>query len=148
MGFALAGLQRVREIDRDKALGLFGAAQTTAQHCAQAALLAHRALGASAVPVTTDATGFGIAAAGRGALSTLARERDQDVLRADAEVRAREIDLSAARQHLRVVEKLADKHAALVAAAELRTETITLDEVAGGRHRRRTTLVGETRQPA
>lgn len=134
--FALDGLLRLRRLEQEQAAGSLAAANAGRRESAAREAAARAGLGASpATPGTLNAL-HGIAAARASARSMVA---ELGAVTLDRQRRAEEAqqEYSEARRNTLSLEKLAARHAEVVAADELHAEQIVLDELAGTAWQRR-----------
>jgi flagellar FliJ protein len=127
--FPLAGLLRVREVEEDRAAGELARAQRE-RAAADERVEAVRAELQRQDPRPANDAAWQAMVAGRAALSALLSESIAAKQAAEQQVRGREQDWTAARARTRAVERLAERHADRVTAAERKAEQAGLDEIA------------------
>lgn len=133
--FPLAGLLRVREIERDRAAGELGAAQRAKADAVQQVMRVREALFGPWAPVSADALVWQELIAARAALTALLDQQNTALRAASEVVRQREEAWFSTRARTRVVENLADRHALRVVQEEALAEQQVIDELASTRTR-------------
>ncbi|PZR54129.1 flagellar export protein FliJ [Xylanimonas oleitrophica] len=129
--FPLAGLLRVRGLERDSAAAALARAQNEAREADQRARAAREALYEHEMPATSDAQTWQAQVASRAALLALLDQSRDIAARRQAETEERRHAWNEARGRVRVVERLHDRHREAQTADELRAEQNVLDEIAG-----------------
>jgi flagellar FliJ protein len=144
--FRLAGLLRLRGLAEEQAAARLAGATRTRDDATARRTATEAALGAARFPEGPDGTdGLGMQAvvASRMALSALLVDQRARVVVTQDAVDAADADWSAARTRTRTLEKLQEKHEAVVQVEEQRAEQVVLDEIAGRRGATGPTLPGE-----
>jgi flagellar FliJ protein len=129
--FPLAGLLRLRQIEKDHAASDLAAANALRRDVGERQVRAIAALHAVPVEAIDASTLFALAAARASSRSMLA---DLDALAAKAEAEAAEAHEAFTEAKKRAVglEKLEARHASELAASELGAEQAAIDEIATG----------------
>ena len=131
--FPLASLLRLRTLTEDRAASdLATARRAQARAEARARETADRLSGA-AMPRSGDVMAWRAAVAGRAALGSLLTEHRTDVVVAEAVSDERAEAWTEARQQVRALERLEERHDEAERLEESRAEQKVLDEVAGRR---------------
>lgn len=124
--FRLAGLLRLRRLEEERAAAAL--AQANAERSA-----AHRRRDAQVERIsqsTLDEQDFTIAVAGRAALFGMYAESTAYLALAVERAEQAGVEWSGARTAVRMIDKLAERHAAAEQTEELRAEQLLLDETA------------------
>lgn len=131
--FRLAGLLRLRSMAEEQAAAQLADRTRTRDAAAARSSATEQALSGAAFPVTMDATAMRAVVASRMALSSLLVDHRARVDVAQDAMTTAQDDWAAARTRTRTLEKLQEKHEAVVRVEEQRAEQVVLDEVAGRR---------------
>ena len=131
--FTLAGLLRLRGLQEDQAAAALGAAERESRAAEDRARRTADRLSGMQLPTEVDGATWLAAAASRLSLSSLLTEDTDRLSVARSAALERRTEWSHARQDERSVELLEEHHEERERAADLRTEQLVLDEVAGRR---------------
>jgi flagellar FliJ protein len=133
--FPLAGLLRLRRLEEDRAAARYGAA--SARLTALTARQEHTMADADQIPAEFETVAaLRAAAAARASSMTMLGELRALTTTAEAERDTAQREFGVARARTVGLEKLEDRHAAAVTAAELAAEQVVLDELgSSARHR-------------
>ncbi|WP_182112597.1 MULTISPECIES: flagellar export protein FliJ [unclassified Actinotalea] len=128
--FRLAGLLRLRGMQEEQAAAELERANASLRAAERRERRSAQALAAAELPERSDEITWQAAVAARAAASGLFTEAvaARDVV--DFRVRRATDDWSDARARALMIRKLADRHEAVVAVEELRSEQLALDEAA------------------
>ncbi|NUU15883.1 flagellar export protein FliJ [Cellulomonas humilata] len=131
--FPLAGLLRLRALAEDQAASELALARREQASAERRARETAERLSGSTMPAVGDRLAWHAAVAGRAALGALLVERRTEVVHAEAATDDREQTWTDARQRVRALERLEERHDDAERAEEARAEQKVLDEVAGRR---------------
>jgi len=131
--FPLAGLLRLRALAEDQAAAELALARREQSDARRRARESADLLGGSALPTAAGHLAWQAAVAGRAALGALLVERRTEAVVADAVAEDRATTWTDARQQVRALERLEERHDETERAEEARAEQRVLDEVAGRR---------------
>ena len=128
--FRLAGLLRLRELQEEQAAAQLAASNASLQRAHRYREATLTALTGHTLPAAADPHAWRAAVAGRAVLRDRLADAGADVAQAAELVVADTASWAAARSRSVGLEKLHDKHRALVGAEDARAEQHALDEVA------------------
>ncbi|MBO3084936.1 flagellar FliJ family protein [Cellulomonas fengjieae] len=131
--FPLAGLLRLRALAEDQAAAELALARREQAAAERRARETADRLAGSSMPVVGDRLAWHAAVAGRAALGALLTERRVEVGGAEALTVDRSVAWTDARQQVRALERLGERHDEAERAEEARAEQRVLDEIAGRR---------------
>jgi flagellar protein FliJ len=128
--FRLAGLLRLRTLQEDQAAGVLAVSHGALRVAEGRRAATLTTLAGHAMPAAADASTWRTSVTARGALTHLLADAAIEVRDAGERVTADTALWSAARSRSVGLEKLQDKHRALLHAEDERAEQLALDEVA------------------
>ncbi|WP_028050720.1 flagellar export protein FliJ [Cellulomonas sp. URHD0024] len=131
--FPLAGLLRLRTLTEDRAASELALARRDQARAEQRARDTAERLSGATLPSGDDMLAFRAAIAGRAALGSLLTERRIEVATAETVSDERAETWSEARQQVRALERLEERHQEAERLEESRAEQKVLDEIAGRR---------------
>ncbi|KQO64913.1 hypothetical protein [Curtobacterium sp. Leaf261] len=132
--FPLAGLLRLRHAQQDQAGAALAAANDRMRDAADARIAARRTLSDGPVEIT-DATMLSAVAAARACTRGMLEELDAVARNRRHAAEAAQTAYNDARRSALGLEKLEGAHGVRVAAEDLRSEQVVLDEIAATQHR-------------
>ncbi|WP_026851165.1 hypothetical protein [Glaciibacter superstes] len=127
--FALAGLLRLRQLQKDQAASELAQALARASENSARRSGVRRALGGTPTEATSTEAIYAIAAA-RASARSMISDLDSLGRRHEANAHDAQLAFSAALRTSRALEKLEDRHSAAVVNEDLHAEQIVLDEIA------------------
>ena len=145
--FRLAGLLRLRTLQEDQAAGALAVSNAALRVAQQHRHATLGTLAEHTLPAAADAAAWRTSVTARGALTHLLADAAIDVRDARERVVADTADWSAARSRSVGLEKLRDKHRALVHAEDERAEQHAIDEVAARSRRDTPAATDAPRRP-
>ncbi|WP_150308017.1 flagellar FliJ family protein [Planctomonas psychrotolerans] len=129
--FALAGLLRLRHVQEDEAQSVLAAANARAREAAVRSAMARAQLeNGSQLDGVFDSSALLAVAAARSSARSMLAELDAVAQGHQASAEQAQVAFSAARARSIGLEKLEQKHNAVVAEEDVRSEQIVLDEIA------------------
>lgn len=131
--FPLAGLLRLRALAEEQAASELALARREQAAAERRARETSERLSGATMPAVGDRLAWHAAVAGRVALGALLVERRTEAAGAEAVTDERAQTWTDARQHVRALERLEERHDETERAEEARAEQRVLDEVAGRR---------------
>ncbi|WP_034623672.1 flagellar export protein FliJ [Cellulomonas sp. URHE0023] len=131
--FPLAGLLRLRTMSEDRAASELALARRDQVRAEQRALETAERLSGATMPSGTGLLAFQASVASRSALGSLLIEHRRDVSVAETVTDERTEAWSEARQQVRTLERLEERHDEAERLEETRAEQKVLDEIAGRR---------------
>ncbi len=131
--FPLAGLLRLRALAEEQAAAELALARREQAAAERRARDTAERLSGSTMPAVGDRLAWHAAVAGRSALGALLIERRTEVVVAESAADECAQTWTDARQRVRALERLEERHDEAERAEEARTEQLVLDEVAGRR---------------